>query len=114
MAKFCSNSCQGEYQQKERFNKWLNGEYSPSSNVLRLYVKKLRGEKCENCGLSEWMNSPITLEVDHIDGNYKNNNPDNTKLLCPNCHSITPTYKGKNKGNGRHKRMVRYKANLSY
>ena len=43
----------------------------------------------------------IPLEVDHIDGDYTNNNENNLTLLCPNCHSLTPTYKGANSGRGR-------------
>lgn len=43
----------------------------------------------------------IPLEVEHIDGNYQNNTEDNLTILCPNCHSLTPTYKGANKGHGR-------------
>lgn len=43
----------------------------------------------------------IPLEIDHIDGDYTNNSEDNLQLLCPNCHSLTSTYKGANKGQGR-------------
>lgn len=48
---------------------------------------------CLHCGLSEWMGLRITLELDHIDGNRKNNARDNLRCLCPNCHSITDTWK---------------------
>jgi len=67
-----------------------------------------RGYKCESCNNSEWLGDPITLELDHIDGNNENNLENNLKLLCPNCHSKTPTYKGKNKGNGRAWRREMY------
>lgn len=53
----------------------------------------LRGRKCENCGLTEWLGEPINLEVHHIDGNRNNNELDNLKLLCPNCHSYTPNFR---------------------
>lgn len=46
-----------------------------------------------------------------MDGNHENNNLSNLKLLCPNCHSLTKTYKGANKGNGRQHRMIRYYEN---
>ena len=52
-----------------------------------------RGYKCECCGLSEWLGKPITLELEHVDADRKNNTRDNLKLLCPNCHSQTPTWR---------------------
>lgn len=59
------------------------------------YLIKIRGHKCECCKNSEWMNTPITLELEHVDGHKQNNNEDNLKLLCPNCHSLTPTWRRK-------------------
>jgi predicted HNH restriction endonuclease len=56
----------------------------------------------------------VPIELEHIDGNSTNNELSNLKLLCPNCHSLTSTYKALNKGNGRHKRMERYKEGKSY
>jgi len=56
----------------------------------------------------------IPIELEHIDGNSENNLLTNLKLLCPNCHSLTPTYKALNVGNGRHKRRERYKDGKSY
>jgi predicted HNH restriction endonuclease len=44
------------------------------------------------------------LEIEHIDGNFENNAEENLELLCPNCHSLTSTYKGANKGSGRKER----------
>ncbi len=52
-----------------------------------------RGHKCECCSLTEWLDRPITLELEHSDGDRENNTKDNLKLLCPNCHSQTPTWK---------------------
>ncbi len=52
--------------------------------------------------------------MNHIDGNSENNKEKNLELLCPNCHSLTPNFKGLNKGNGRHSRMLRYAAGKSY
>lgn len=53
-----------------------------------------------DCG---WDNDkkPVNVELEHIDGNSSNNNLSNLILLCPNCHSCTPTYKSKNRGKGR-------------
>lgn len=55
-----------------------------------------RGHKCQSCLNTEWLNKPITLELDHIDGDNKNNLESNLRLLCPNCHSFTDTWKGRN------------------
>ena len=52
---------------------------------------------CNRCGLSTWLESPITLELEHIDGNNQNNDRSNLEGLCPNCHSITDTWRGRNK-----------------
>ena len=52
----------------------------------------LRGRKCENCGIETWLGEPINLEVHHINGDRTNNSLENLKLLCPNCHSYTPTF----------------------
>ena len=64
--------------------------------VLLQPLISLRGHKCECCGLTEWLNKPITLEVHHIDGDKKNNELDNLQLLCPTCHSYTNNYGSKN------------------
>ena len=58
--------------------------------------------KCEKCKWAERneYTGNIPIELEHIDGNFKNNNIDSLRLLCPNCHSLTSTYKGANK-NGR-------------
>lgn len=62
---------------------------------IRTPLEALRGKKCECCGLSEWQNKPLQLEVHHIDGNHHNNALDNLKLLCPNCHSQTDNFRNK-------------------
>jgi hypothetical protein len=53
--------------------------------------------KCRNCKNSHWMGELITLELEHIDGDSSNNKRENVELLCPNCHSLTPTWRGRNK-----------------
>lgn len=74
-------------------------DYEYSSNKLRkrLISEELKEHKCECCGLTEWLGEPIPLELDHIDGDHYNNLFENLKILCPNCHAKTPTYRGKNK-----------------
>lgn len=74
-------------------------DYEYSSNKLRkrLIAEGLKEHRCECCKLSEWLGEPIPLELDHIDGDHCNNMLENLKILCPNCHAKTPTYRGKNK-----------------
>lgn len=74
-------------------------DFDYNSNKLRkrLIEEGLKEHKCECCGLTEWLGDPIPLELDHIDGDHCNNTIENLKVLCPNCHAKTPTYRGKNK-----------------
>lgn len=73
------------------------------SNHIRRFLIETRSEYCEKCGWAE--RNPYTgnipLTVDHADGNYENNAESNLSLLCPNCHSLTATFGGANRGNGR-------------
>lgn len=71
-----------------------------SQKVLRGYVErhKVVPYKCSNCGCDgHWQNGIISLELDHIDGDNTNNLVENLRYLCPNCHALTETYRGKNK-----------------
>jgi hypothetical protein len=63
----------------------------------RLLKEKIFLPNCSSCKLDSWLSKPIPLELDHIDGNHLNNNLVNLRLLCPNCHAQTSTYRGKNK-----------------
>ena len=64
----------------------------------RLITDGLKDHRCEMCGITEWNGKPTPIELDHIDGNHNNNNLDNLRILCPNCHAQTDNYRGKNKG----------------
>lgn len=102
--KYCNNQCQKDYQSKELVNEWLNGKRTwklQTPGWVKRYLRDTKGSVCEICKLSEWLGIPITLECDHKDGNPHNNSYDNLRLLCPNCHSQTESFKGKNYGNGR-------------
>lgn len=76
---------------KDKFNP-NKGKYT--KNIKMILITE-RGHFCEKCQNSVWNELPITLELEHIDGNNKNNNKLNLLLLCPNCHSQTPTWRRK-------------------
>ena len=63
----------------------------------RLIKEGLKKYQCEMCGLIEWHGIKIGLELDHINGNCYDHRLENLRLLCPNCHATTSTYRGKNK-----------------
>jgi len=111
---YCSLQCQADHKFALRLSHWLETGLASGNPQLRKFITHLDGYKCACCGLSEWNNKPITLEVEHIDGNSEDDCRDNVCLICPNCHSQTDTYKGKNRGNGRHSRSQRYREGKSY
>lgn len=94
-AKYCGHLCQQQFQRNEKI---LNSKAKPRS--FKKYLIGINGNKCNNCGITKWNNKPITMQLEHIDGNCDNNTLSNLELLCPNCHSQTNTYVGKNKGSG--------------
>jgi hypothetical protein len=63
----------------------------------RLVAAGLLREACAKCGVSEWHGERLSLHLDHVNGRSTDNRIENLRLLCPNCHSLTPTYCGKNK-----------------
>lgn len=70
-------------------------EYGSSKLSERLVKAGLKRYHCENCGIESWNGKKISLELNHIDGNGRNHSFENLELLCPNCHSQTPTYRSK-------------------
>lgn len=81
------------------YDRFRNGVVIRSSQAVDALVF-IRGHRCENCKLDKWFNNPIPLEVHHEDGDSLNNEMDNLKLLCPNCHALTENYRGKNINKG--------------
>lgn len=110
--KYCNNFCQHEKQYQERLFKWKN-ENQFSKGTIKRYLSEQRSG-CWECEIVNWCGKDLVLALDHIDGNASNNNEANLRLLCPNCHSQTKTYKGRNRGNGRHDMKNRYILKKSY
>ena len=106
---FCSTKCQNEKQYTNFIEKWKKGEVqgmrgkTSTSSHIRRYLFEKYNNSCSECSWSKTNihTNKIPLELEHIDGDYTNNKEVNLKLLCPNCHSLTPTWKGANKKQGR-------------
>ena len=110
---YCGGKCEKDYFYVSYIVLWLVGlETGCVLGGVSKYVKRwlfsTRGEKCERCG---WcavhpVTGKVPVEIDHIDGNWQNCRPENLQILCPNCHSLTPTFRGLNRGNGRELRRI--------
>lgn len=73
---------------------WCN--WQPRTEGLFTVHSNSLFHKCESCNLEEWLGNKIPLELDHINGVNNDNRIENLRILCPNCHALTPTYRGKN------------------
>lgn len=83
----------------EYIERGKQGQYVKSHKLrLKLIKDGIKKEKCEICGNHEWNGKTIPLELDHIDGDHYNNNLENLRIICPNCHAQTDTHAGKNVG----------------
>lgn len=110
--KWCSNKCQQEAQYRAYIERWKAGKETGRSGLydlshyIRRYLFEKFGSKCCECGWSKTnpTTGKIPLHVEHVDGDSQNNAEANLKLLCPNCHSLTPTFGVLNKGKGRYSR----------
>lgn len=115
---YCSFTCRKNHTYEKYINNWKNGNENGQKGIkikaisdhLRRYILEKFNYSCSACGWTgiNQKSKKYVLQVDHIDGNSNNNNEDNLTLLCPNCHSLTPTYGGLNVGNGRSDRREYY------
>lgn len=114
--KFCSIKCFAKYYSEKRKKELIDsGNLGNQNRIIRNILIDFYGNKCSICRLDgKWQDKELVLIVDHIDGNSENTQIDNFRLVCPNCDSQLPTYKGRNTGKGRFKRRERYKEGKSY
>ena len=107
--KYCSIACQKQFQYRQKLQQLENGTYRTTNFrcFVRTYLVEKLGERCARCGWNERnpKTGRVPIEVEHIDGNFENNLPENLTLLCPNCHSLTETFRGLNRGRGRPNRI---------
>ena len=94
----------------------LKGKKIVKSNEIFKYISTLLEKYDEKCSLCGWRQKhPVTgtvpLEVDHLNGDSDNNSEENLRLLCPNCHSLSPNFRNLNKGKGRAWRIAKYHKN---
>lgn len=112
--KFCSRLCAAKTKKAETLLQWRTTGQSGSSDgtlnqTIREYIFGKFNNSCSSCGWARI--NPVTrrvpLQIHHGDGNSENDHEGNLELLCPNCHSLTPTFGSLNAGNGRKKRHQR-------
>jgi hypothetical protein len=96
---FCSCKCQGNNSRLLKIERFLNGELT-DGNVRQPTIRDFLIEKQGGCAICKippvWNSKPIVFIVDHIDGDYENNAPENMRAICPNCNSQTDSFGGRN------------------
>ncbi len=103
---YCSNLCKRTAYRSWLISTWKAGRLKarPFFNaILRGYIIETLCDRCQRCGWNERnpYSNRIPIEIEHIDGNWRNVAPENLTILCPNCHSLTATFRGLNRGHGR-------------
>lgn len=78
-----------------------NSRFANELVKKRIIKDNLMEYKCNKCSINSWQGISLVLELDHINGKNKDHRLENLRFLCPNCHSQTETYKGRNKNSGK-------------
>ena len=105
---YCKNCYSSNARNTSKIPKWLNGEWRGGtdyglSQIIRKYLLEQNNYSCSRCGFNK--NHPddgkTILEINHINGDGTDHSSENLEVLCPNCHALTSSYRGRNYGNGR-------------
>jgi hypothetical protein len=116
---YCNHSCFHEKRYRDFIGQWLEGkieggnQYTASSFVKK-YLREQCSGACQICHQDTWLDQPMPLVCDHINGNSNDHSPQNLRMICGNCDMLLPTYKSKNKNSGRAYRRERYIQGKSY
>ena len=85
------------FQSKELVLILTENSFPNTTNLKKKLLKlNLLDNKCQICNITDWLGIPLVLQLDHINGIHSDNRIENLRLLCPNCHTQTPTHSGKN------------------
>lgn len=117
-AQFCAD-CRARMIKNDRIASWLSGEWAGGtqyglSGTIRNHLLEQSDYKCSKCGF----NTPhpddnkTILEINHINGDGTDHSPENLEVVCPNCHALTSSYRGRNQGNGRPQYYLRRNKNV--
>lgn len=108
--KYCSRDCMIEFWWGLSTTELLATgiDDSVANTVGKKYLTELHGGKCQICNECEWQGKPMPLVLDHINGDPYDNSLINLRVICHNCNAQTPTFAGRNRGNGRFERAKRY------
>ncbi len=107
---FFSNQCQQDLDYRNYVDRWkeglepgTKGIFGAISNQIKRYLREKYSDQCSECGWSKRhpLTGKVPLEVDHLNGDWRDNSEVNLRLVCPNCHALTQNFRNLNKGNGR-------------